>query len=340
MMQVLFRALELPGAGAHWIWRRRKLSALTAATVLFVYRVIDTHSADWTSIAVYGKSVWDWLGLLIIPVMLAIGAWLLSERRTATDRELASRREQDEVFRVYLDRLESLLLDNELRNSQLDSEVRHVARARTLTVLRQLAGDRKREVVQFLSESGLIQSTDDTSPVISLRGSSLVLADPSTTKLHGVEFDTADISFADLRGADLRAATLRRTDLTGVDFTAPKSQWVGMANSWLGTLVVRIIEWTSNIDSRLGKMGLDGADLSDADLTGANLGHADLRGANLQRAKLCEAALLVADLKGANLAGANLAAAVLWQSDVRNADLRNANLTDANGTGANVEELT
>jgi hypothetical protein len=45
-----------------------------------------------------------------------------------------------------------------------------VARARTLTVLQRLDGRRKRSVLQFLTEGGLI---DRSNPVIGLRGADL-----------------------------------------------------------------------------------------------------------------------------------------------------------------------
>ena len=90
----------------------------------------------------------------------------------------------------------NLVLDEGLLTSQEDEEVRTLARARTLTILGQLDGARKRSVVQFLYESQLIQKDK---PIVSLSGADLT---------------DADLSGADLRGADLRVAALRRANLS------------------------------------------------------------------------------------------------------------------------------
>ena len=54
--------------------------------------------------------------------------------------------------------MSALLLVKDLRNSEEDSEVRTLARARTLTVLGRLGPGRKTAVMQFLVEAELIQS--------------------------------------------------------------------------------------------------------------------------------------------------------------------------------------
>jgi 1,4-dihydroxy-2-naphthoate octaprenyltransferase len=58
-------------------------------------------------------------------------------------------------LQAYLDQMSALMLHNNLRDSEEDSEARRLARARTLTVLGRLGPDRKRTVVRFLYESAL-----------------------------------------------------------------------------------------------------------------------------------------------------------------------------------------
>ena len=50
----------------------------------------------------------------------------------------------------YLDQMTELLLTRGLRTSLVGDEVRSVARARTLTALRGVAGERKATIVRFL----------------------------------------------------------------------------------------------------------------------------------------------------------------------------------------------
>src|SRR5215204_7156746 len=93
-----------------------------------------------------------------------------------------------------------LLLERDLRTSEKGSEVRTLARARTLTVLGRLDPSRKTALMQFLVEADLVQRADGRDPIISLSG-----ADLSNVNLNGAELRAADLSFADLGHADLSA---------------------------------------------------------------------------------------------------------------------------------------
>ena len=57
----------------------------------------------------------------------------------AHERELAEQQAQNDSLQTYLDQMGMLLLEKDLRSSKEDSEVRTLARARTLTVLGRLA---------------------------------------------------------------------------------------------------------------------------------------------------------------------------------------------------------
>src|SRR5690348_804154 len=89
------------------------------------------------------KTLWDWLQLFIIPVVLAIAALLFNRATTRTEQQIAATRyEQDQkialdkqredLLQVYLDRMSELLLEKNLRTSQPNTEVRNVARVRTI----------------------------------------------------------------------------------------------------------------------------------------------------------------------------------------------------------------
>jgi hypothetical protein len=105
--------------------------------------------------------------LLIVPAALALGVYWLNRRQDERDSqaqaaqrerelEVENQRAQDEALQAYLDQIGQLLLENNLRGSEKGSEVRSLARARTLTVLARLDGARKGSVVTFLYEAGLI----------------------------------------------------------------------------------------------------------------------------------------------------------------------------------------
>jgi uncharacterized protein YjbI with pentapeptide repeats len=141
-----------------------------------------------------------------------------------------------------------------------------VARARTLTMLPRLAGDRKARVVQFLYESGLITRDRGT---IDLNGADLRGAILGVDPLSGAGVDT--LSGADLRGTILIGARLSRGNLRDADLS----------------------------DANLSEADLAIAKLIGAVLSGAKLSRTDLSGATLNEANLSEAGL-----SGANLSGA------------------------------------
>jgi uncharacterized protein YjbI with pentapeptide repeats len=213
------------------------------------------------------KTFWDWLELLIVPAMLALGVFLLNsvqqgrdQKRAETDSAIAEDRQRETALQNYLDKMTDLLLEHNLVTVGPEAEVKNVARSRTLTTLRTLDPTRKGLLVSFLYESGLIKLEV---PIVSLKK-----ADLSGAALTYADLSGADLTNANLRGANLKGADLRGTYLMGAD--------------------------------------LMDANLKGADLTEANLTMANLSGANLTYADLIGAYLTRSHLTGTNLSGANL----------------------------------
>lgn len=170
-----------------------------------------------------GKTLWDLLQLLIVPVVLAIGGFWLNqiqksreekttEQQAKTEREIAEDNQRERALQEYIDKISELLLEKDLRESQPEDEVRTIARVRTLTVLPRLDGDRKRSVLLFLHESGLI---DRNRSIIDLDGADLRNTDLSGADLDGADLGKANLSKADLVSANLSNADLSHTNLEG-----------------------------------------------------------------------------------------------------------------------------
>jgi uncharacterized protein YjbI with pentapeptide repeats len=175
----------------------------------------------WTLREFGGKTLWDWLQLFIVPLVL-VGIGLLfemqqanrqqameeqqqalEERRAEGERNLAKQRAQDEALQAYLSQMSSLLLEKALRASDKRSEVRTLARARTLTVLGRLDPSRKADIIQFLVEADLVQRADGRDPIIGLSGADL----------SGANLSEADLSYANLFDANLSYANLSYANL-------------------------------------------------------------------------------------------------------------------------------
>jgi hypothetical protein len=166
------------------------------------------QSKPWTLKEFGGKPVWEWMQLLIVPLALAVIGLLfemqqadrqraleqqqaaLEDRRAKAERELAEQRAQDEALQAYLDQMSSLLLEKDLRESAVDSEMRTLARARTLTVLGRLDPSRRTAVMEFLLEAELVQRVEGRGPIIRLNGADLRGANLNDANLSGaVLFD-------------------------------------------------------------------------------------------------------------------------------------------------------
>jgi nitrogen fixation-related uncharacterized protein len=242
------------------------------------------------------RSGWEWMQLLIIPVVIGVaGLWFnwaqdARQREDAQSRaeaqlEAEEERTQQEALQQYNNEMRSLILEEDLRYSPEDDAVRELARARTLGVLDVLDPDRKRIVVLFLRETGLISSYDDT---------------------------IVDLSGANLRDANLREARLVNTSLGVQGFVTPHDERTDLSSADLSGAIL------------LGA-NLKGAILEGADLSGALVGTTDPNlpwhpeNADLERV----------DLSNANLSGAELVALDLTETDLSGADLSGANLSEA-----------
>jgi flagellar basal body-associated protein FliL len=234
---------------------------IVVVTVLFAAIVVfGGYYFEWKWTGFPKRTPWDWTDLLIVPVVLAIGGyWFTSSQNQAT-QAAAERRAQDDALQSYLNQMGQLLLDKDTQvlHPEEGDDARTLARAWTLTVLPTLDGNRKRRVLQFLYEAGLI---DKERPIVDLTGADLRGGDLSGAFLSDANLSGAFLSGALLSGADLRGADLREAELNGAILNKAR----------LGTARVSVV---------LPDGGTEPAEPHPADLR-----QADLRQANLQWAQ-------------------------------------------------------
>ena len=181
-------------------------------------------------------TLWNWLQLLSAPVFVTALPLIFKgpqpdhkadeqqsqpdggagEHQTQTDLKVEENRQQAAALEAYQDHLLQLLLDRNLRESLPGSDVREVARARTLAVLRRVDKNRKGDVLQFLHEAGLIYKGK---VIVDLREADLNGADLSDAKLNGIELSGVDLSGAILKRTTLKWADLSNIQLSGADLT-------------------------------------------------------------------------------------------------------------------------
>lgn len=297
-----------------------RTSANILIALLVFYSVVELilygYEFSWTGFAETPKPLdgffpanlgWDWLDLLIIPAVIAIGGFFLARSERATDREIAveskkedreiaTERQEDLRLQTYLDRMSAWLLQPEfdLLNSKADDKVRNMARSQTVIILSSLSSKRKRSILELLFESDLInvrsRGEDISNPIVNLSGADFSEAYLSGLYLYRADLSQANLSKSDMRGANLHHASLFKAKLGGADLRGANLLW-------------------ANLDTAV----LDNSDLTGADLTGA---------------KLTSVLLFCADLSKANLNGADLTGAILEKAVLYFADLRECRVSN------------
>jgi uncharacterized protein YjbI with pentapeptide repeats len=271
-----------------WWSNREQVAWSTGRAIAPVVLMSIGYEGHWTGFGLSlvdgqsepAKTLWDWLDLLIITVVLALGGYLFNWSQNKATRGSTKERARHEALQAYLAKMSELLINGKLheKDDQYDP-TRITARAQTLAVLRQLDGEGKKNVLLFLREARLINRFNTYDPKHKFK-----------VLYHA--------HYVGLRDADLREADLERAQLISTSGKEPIS-----------------LQGANLKDAKLSGARLSGADLRGADLGGADLGGAKLEEADLGEDIVPDAVLepperRKANLTGANLSGANLRSAV------------------------------
>lgn len=241
------------------------------------------------------RTLWDVLGLLIVPLTLALLVfWLgetqerrqlaVEESRITAQNELeqiridaqstteAGRieaqstieagRTRADILQTYLDEMSAIVLQQDLTEATVLSAIR----ARTIATANALDGKHNATVLIYLYELGLLERLDLR--YLNLGGANLYEVD-----LQGANLETFSLEGAYMAGANLRGVNLSNAYLPGVNLFGADLSGADLSKNQL---------WWAN----LSEANLSGADLSGADLFGTDFSRADLRGANLSGAIL------------------------------------------------------
>ena len=242
--------------------RRKKLVVVllvSAGITLLASLIWAGYEVDGTGFG--AQKLWDWMELLIIPAALGVGAWWFNRAERKADREIAIDRQRETTLSTYFDRMSELLLKEGLRESEEDSEVRNVARARTVSAFASLDGERIAQVIRFLGES-------------KLGGRNLLVIELPGVDLNRTRLENIDLSGANLETANLQEASLRGANLQGANLFTANLQKANL--------------FAVNLQKAL----LEGANLQEASLLGANLQEARITPEQLGKVKSLEKATM------------------------------------------------
>jgi hypothetical protein len=218
----------------------------------------------------------DVLEVLAVPLAGLIAGGVIGLYQTEAQLDATSEKAREDALQAYFDQMSQLIIGakdggsttggtaggngaTDLRDTAPDSAERDLARTRTLAVLRRMDhshadeeknADRKRYVVRFLSEAGLI----DRDPIDDANKERP--DDKAAVYLYGAYLDEANLSEVPLQNTNLRGTNLRNAKLTATNLRGAD---LAQANLTGATLTGATLD-----DADLTDVTLDGADLSGA----------------------------------------------------------------------------
>ncbi|MBK8023511.1 MAG: pentapeptide repeat-containing protein [Chloroflexi bacterium] len=263
-----------------WAKRVRQLllPALIAAAliVLLILLVVTVlYPQPWTGLPTVGsppagyyergKTLWDWLELLIVPAALVIAAFLFDRFTRSRESNRQEERLREQVLQKYFDDSAGLLLDRGERDPEM---VRRIRALKTITVLRRLDAARRQEVIEFLRTTDTGADVPDLLRGARMEGIDLTGVDMTRFNLENANLERADLEGATLINANLSGAKLSGSTLVGADLTGAILRGANLNGADLRR-------------ANLTDATVEGAYLADADLTGATVRGVDLSTAML-----------------------------------------------------------
>lgn len=264
----------------------------------------------------------EWMKLIAVPLVLAAAGSIISS-------QIQREANQISALNKYFDQLERLTFEQKLLDKNPRSGAIVLAQGRTISSLRELDIERRRQLLSFLQASRLLSKISLESAIfadIDLSSTDLRNANLSGSNLKKANLQEANLYRASLSRATLDEANLQRADLFHAELSGATLNRASLQGAFLSS-------------ANLSYAKLNGANLQGADL-GFNIStREDIYGTNLEEAELKEADLKGARLYHVNLSNANLSGANLKEVDLESAYLSGANLKGANLEGANLKAV-
>lgn len=184
--------------------------------------------------AVFSSSILDLLKAVATPITALFIAFFVTDRLEQQKRKDTEERNQQEALKDYLNRMTTLLIDKNLSLKPFESPEVRVARALTLSVLRELDLERRKHLIDFLYEAELIQyRCSGASPTL-LKGANLSELDLSGVYLEKADLTGTDLKNAKLINAKLFGADLSQANLDGADLSEAKLAEAKFNHTFLG----------------------------------------------------------------------------------------------------------
>lgn len=183
---------------------------------------------SWFKNGVQNKTSWDWMDLIIAPLLIAFIVGIIEISNSYRERRLASRinnsqenlskqiKYQD-TLEKYLEKMTDLMVEHQLLKTN-KPEILSVAQGWTFTALTGLDSPSKKFVLRFLYESKLI-GYPNVEKKCTTRIIKLNRADLKNIDIADLGWQCVNLQGADLRNADLNDTNLDNSDLSYADLS-------------------------------------------------------------------------------------------------------------------------
>ena len=233
--------------------RIRLITILILLIALLIVGVLR-YGWDWTGFST--KTLWDFMELLIVPTVLAIGGLWFNREQRKSEQRIAREREEERLLQNYFDIMTELLLEKGLRKSDEEFEVRSIARVKTYTIFRTVNKRRRTNVMWFLIQAKLIGTLENNnslsypgddrlrSDIVNLKGSPLNGIDMPWANLRRAKLPFVHLRDANLQYANLRETVLFSADLCGANLEGAKLEAADLRKAKYNSATV----WPDNFD--------------------------------------------------------------------------------------------
>jgi hypothetical protein len=266
-----------------------------AAVLAFFAIVICGYLFGWKWTGLPKRTLWDWLDVLIVPAVLAIGGYWFAEQRAKSDRHIEAQRAQETALQAFLDQITHSDTYSELRTAPASGHKRAAVRAKIQTLLLQLDEVRRGVLLSSLHGVKLIRK-EEIIPYGYTKEESEKTGEERwrypILRLNDLDFSRTELNpdtkltFDDLRGIILRGAKLSRVNLSGANLRNADLRDADLSCAQLRKANPQDSEWIpgefhNEVDKAKDIRGRSASGLLKTDLSGTNLSGAKLSTANL-----------------------------------------------------------
>ncbi|RPJ71609.1 MAG: hypothetical protein EHM20_14485 [Alphaproteobacteria bacterium] len=305
-----------------WLKSKKRWATLIGLIVICgsAYFVGVIFHLKWPAVTGFdGKTWWDWLDLLFVPIILSFAAYFLNREQKRTELAVENIRNQNKILDEYIERISKLILDDNFSDKENNKNAKSIARTWTITALSRLDMEGKKVLLQFLDEAGLVHGEN---VLVNLRGADLVETDKTyfavfSSIIDGLTQDNTFAPFAKISDSTISDTSFRSAVIYKGSISRSTLKRVIFSEADLRE--IKIYESTLE-DSDLSNSLLAKAEIYASSLENVNLFQADLRNTTIKDSAFD---------KKSQFAFSNLTAAKFFGSNLREANFARSNLNFA-----------